>query len=245
MALEKIFHQLILTSSIPFANRQNAGQTVETLNEHLPSHEPPMAPASEPRITLKANTDLKKYSYKPMAMHLSEASEVLDDRIDEFMTLVQAHHGLEDSAFGNAASQSTSEIVAVGRIASDMLEGKLNSASIVLETSRRMGAGLRVPLKVDSVPSYEFFPGRVVALRGVNASGEYFSVKEILSVPLLPPAASLPTALDEINGRLGAEPDGSSEGTPLNILVASGPYTTDDNLAFEPLQAICDRAASS
>lgn len=235
----------MLPRAISFADRPNAGQTIETLNDHLPIHEPPMAPSSEPRIKLIANSDLKKFSYKPMAMHLSEASEVLDDRIDGFMNLVQAHHGLEDSAFGNAASQSTSEIVAVGRIASDMLEGKLNSASIVLETSRRMGAGLRVPLKLDSVHSYDFFPGKIVALRGVNASGEYFSVKEILSVPLLPPAASLPGTLDELNARVGVDTDGSSEGTPLDIVVASGPYTTDDSLAFEPLQAICDKASST
>lgn len=236
---------LISISSIPFADRPNAGQTIETLNDKLPTHEAPIAPSSEPRIKLTANSDLKKYSYKPMAMHLSEASEVLDDRIDEFMTLVQVYHELEDSAFGNAASQSTSEIVAVGRIASDMLEGKFNSASIVLETSRRMGAGLRVPLKVDSVPSYEFFPGKIVALRGVNASGEYFSVNEVFSVPLLPPAASLPRTLDDLNARLGSDTSDLGEGTPLNILLASGPYTTDDNLAFEPLQAICDKASST
>ena len=235
----------MLLRAISFADRTDAGQTIETLNDHLPSYEPPIAPSSEPRIKFTANTDLKKFSYKPMAMHLSEASEVLDDRIDEFMNLVQVHHGLEDSAFGNAASQSTSEIIAVGRIASEMLEGKLNSASIVLESSRRMGAGKRVPLKIDAVHSYEFFPGKIVALRGVNASGEYFSVKEILSVPLLPPPASLPGTWDELNARLGADNDDSGEGTPLNILVASGPYTTDDNLVFEPLKTICDKASST
>jgi DNA polymerase alpha subunit B len=126
-----------------------------------------------------------------MAMHLSEASEVLDDRIDEFMTLVQVYHELEDSAFGNAASQSTSEIVAVGRIASDMLEGKFNSASIVLETSRRMGAGLRVPSKSTPVPSYEFSQARSL-LSVVSMRLGSFSVNEVFSVPLLPPAASLP-----------------------------------------------------
>ncbi|KAL8945969.1 MAG: hypothetical protein Q9183_007973, partial [Haloplaca sp. 2 TL-2023] len=97
-----------------------------------------------------------------MAMHLSEASEVLDDRIDEFQSLIQTHHGLDDSVFGNAAAQGTNEIIAVGRIASDSPEGKLNPASILLEMSRRTGAGLRVPLKVDSL-SYEFFPGQIVA----------------------------------------------------------------------------------
>lgn len=176
-----------------------------------------------------------------MAMRLSEASEVLDDRIDEFMSIVQKHHGLEDTAFGNAASQSTSEIVAVGRIASDTLEGKLNTASLVLETSRRMGAGLRVPLKVDGLSSYSFFPGQIVALRGVNASGEYFSVSEMLSVPLLPSAASAPAILDGVNERIS----GADNQQPLNLMLACGPYTTDDNLDFEPLEAICEKAATN
>lgn len=180
-----------------------------------------------------------------MAMHLSEASEVLDDRIDEFQSLVQSHHNLEDSAFGNAANQATSEIIAVGRIASEALEGKLNASSLMLETSRRTGAGLRIPLKVEAV-TYEFFPGQIVAVRGINASGLYFSVNEVLELPLLPPAASLPSTLDNNNQRLGVEEDDTESAThALNVLISSGPYTADDNLAFEPLQALCEKAAVS
>jgi len=180
-----------------------------------------------------------------MAMHLSEASEVLDDRIDEFQSLVQAHHNLEDSAFGNAANQATSEIIAVGRIASEALEGKLNASSLMLETSRRTGAGLRIALKVESI-SYEFFPGQIVAVRGINASGLYFSVNEVLELPLLPPAASLPSTLDKHNERLGVNAESTETAAhALNVLVSSGPYTADDNLAFEPLQALCEKAAES
>ena len=232
---------------VAFADRHNSGQIIETLNGHLLPHEPPLAPTSESRIRLTANTDLKKFYYKPMSMHLSEASEVLDDRIDEFTSLIQAHHNLEDSAFGNAASKSTSEVVAVGRVASDSSEGKLNTASLVLETSRRSGAGLRVPLKVDAISQSEFFPGQIIAVRGVNASGEYFSVSEILEVPLLPPAASLPSLLDSINERACVtENDDIEHATnALNILISSGPYTADDNLDFEPLLALCEKAAET
>ncbi len=51
--------------------------------------EPPSEEPKEPRIKLKANTDMSKFSYRTMAMKLSEASEVLDDRIDEFRELVK------------------------------------------------------------------------------------------------------------------------------------------------------------
>ena len=199
-----------------------------------------MAPFSEARIQPTANTDLKKFGYKPMGMRLSEASEILDDRIDELTTIFQKHYESHDLTFGSAATQSTSEIIAVGRIASDALEGKLNPASLVLETSRRTGAGRRVPLKVDSVPGLSFFPGQIVALRGINPSGEYFTVKEILPIPLLPPAASPAVTLENINERLESAGD-----IPLNVMLAAGPFTADDNLDFEPLQELCRKAADS
>lgn len=180
-------------------------------------------------------------------MKLSEASEILDDRIEEFMALVMESHELDESAFGNAASQSTSEIVAVGRIASDSLEGKLNAASLVLETSRRMGGGLRVPLNAKQIPGFQFFPGQIVALKGSNSSGREFAIKEVLELPLLPNAASSPDTLQTHLERLRGGPDAmdSDDPSPLNIIFASGPYTADDNLDFEPLHAICNEAADT
>lgn len=221
---------------------------MEILNNHLAAAEPPMAPYSEPRVKLTAGSDQKKMAYKPLAMKLSEASEILDDRIDDFMTLVQQHHGLDESAFGSAASQSTTEVVAVGRIASDSTEGKLNAASMVLETSRRTGMGLRAPLKMDKIRNWSFFPGQIVAFRGSNATGNEFVVDEILDIPLLPNAASTPATLEAHREKLRGGPDAmdsDSEPAPLNMLFASGPYTADDNLDFEPLHALCSQAADT
>ncbi|KAH6963913.1 DNA polymerase alpha subunit B N-terminal-domain-containing protein [Fusarium avenaceum] len=231
-----------------FTDRANPGETVEILNDRLNAAEPPIAPFSEPRVKLTAASDQKKLSYKPLAMKLSEASEILDDRIDSFMALIQEHHKIDESEFGSAAAQSTTEVVAVGRIASDSPEGKLNAASLVLETSRRTGMGLRVPLKMDNVRSWSFFPGQIVAFRGTNASGNEFVVMEILDVPLLPSAASLSSALEAHRERFRGGPDAmeeDSESAPLNIMYASGPYTADDNLDFEPLHALCSQAGDT
>jgi len=162
------------------------------------------------------------------------------------MLLVQEYHKLDDSAFGSAASQSINEVVAVGRIASDSSDGKLNKASLVLETSRRMGAGLRTSLDVSDIPGFQFFPGQIVALRGINVSGDSFKVIQILEVPLLSNAASTPAALDAHIQRLRGGPDTMEDDglpAPLNIFVGSGPYTTDDNLGFESLHAVCSQAA--
>ncbi len=235
-------------AAIPFSSRVNAGQVVEILNEHLPAFTQPIAPHPEPRVHLVANSDVKKLSYKPLAMKISEASEILDDRIDEFMTMVQHHHDLEDSAFGSAAEQSVTEIVAVGRIACDSSDGRLNPASLVLETSRRVGNGMRAPLRFPTINTFSFFPGQIVALRGTNASGSDFTVSEILELPLPSVAASTPVMIDSHHARLrgGAERmDDDPPAQPLNIIIASGPYTADDSLAFEPLRQLCTIASDT
>lgn len=52
------------------------------------------------------------------------------------------------------------EIVVVGRIVLDLLEGgKLNVVSIVFEILRRMGMGFRVLLKMDKICLWSFFFG--------------------------------------------------------------------------------------
>ena len=211
--------------------------------------EPPIAPFGQTRVKLTAASDQKKLGYKTLAMKLTETSEILDERIDDFMNLVMEHHKLEESDFGSAANQTTTEIVAMGRIASDSAEGRLNAASLVLETSRRMGGGLRIPLNLEQLKGrFQFFPGQIVALKGSNASGHEFVVKEILSIPLLPNAASTPAALEAHRERLQGGPDAmdsDSEPIPLSVIFASGPYTADDNLDFEPLHALCAQAADT
>ena len=248
-----------------FADRPNPGSITLTFNESMPI--PPPLQSSQPRIIPQSNTDMKKFEYKTMSMKLSEASEILDDRIDQFVELVQSHHQLEDGDFGNPAVQSQNEIVAVGRIASDTSEARLTQGSVVLETSRRGGAGIRVPLELrDDGPAYEIFPGKIVALRGKNASGERFRVSDILEIPELHDQSSTLEELRTHNSRVesailsphgddamdedhsnGQSPQvpSSDAGQPLNILLASGPYTADENLSYEPLHALIDHALSN
>ncbi|PNY25316.1 DNA polymerase alpha subunit B [Tolypocladium capitatum] len=231
-----------------FGERANPGEVLEILNAALAPAQPPLAPFPEPRIKLTAASDQKKLAYKPLAMKLSEASEILDDRIDDFSALVQEHHGLDDGAFGSAARQGTTEVVAVGRVASDSTEGRLNAASLVLETSRRTGMGFRVPLKMDNIRAWSLFPGQMVALRGSNATGSEFVANDVLEIPLLPNAASTSAALEAHRERLRGgrdSMDSDAEPAPLSMLFAAGPYTADDNLDYEPLHALCGQAADT
>ncbi|KAK3358940.1 DNA polymerase alpha subunit B N-terminal-domain-containing protein [Lasiosphaeria hispida] len=247
----KIEDQLNSLGAIPpssFNDRQNPGEVIEVLNEQLPAPEPPIAPFGESRIRLTAGSDQKKLGYRPLFMKHSETSEILDDRIEEFAKIVMDHHQIEESAFGSAARKDTSEVVAVGRIACDSAEGRLNAASLVLETSSSMGNAFRVPLNLKQLKGHQFFPGQIVALRGSNTTDREFTVNEVLEIPPLPNAASDTLTLKAHRDRLHGGPDAmdsDSDPAPLSILFASGPYTADDNLDFEPLHTLCTRAADT
>lgn len=150
----------------------------------------------------------------------------LDDRIDEFADLVQKHYRVDEFADPNAATevcfphstmrkiytrgQETTTIV--GRIVHDAdisASGtKLNESSLVLESSRMMGSGVRVPIRfapetklrggIKGVGGISFFPGAIVALRGRNGGGGFFLVEEILSVrytPSIPNVFSRPIGI--------------------------------------------------
>jgi DNA polymerase alpha subunit B len=74
-----------------------------------------------------------------------------------------------------------------------------------------------------------------VALRGSNASGEFFQATEILEIPSLNPVASSIDTIDIVNDRL-IGPDGNTRS--LVTIVASGPYTTEEDLDFSPFNAL-------
>jgi DNA polymerase alpha subunit B len=135
----------------------------------------------------------------------------LDDRIDELADLVRQHYGLAELGDPSTSTDvrhfvqfplcifiefSQGEVVVVGRIALDAEassgSGKLNEASLHIESSRLMGSGVRVPLKfmpdlkIRGGPKGQanvgVFPGAIVALKGRNGSGEWFSVSEVMTV---------------------------------------------------------------
>jgi len=113
----------------------------------------------------------------------------------------------------------------VGRICLDppTTTARPTATSLVLETSRRLGGGSRVPLNLSKVPSFSLFPGQVVGVRGVNASGDYLAVQEILFPRRLPcPDVTSSDLLTR----------------GMRIIVASGPWGTDGG-GWEGFEEIC------
>jgi DNA polymerase alpha subunit B len=208
-----------LGALVAFSERKDAGAIVASLNPA--DIQLPMPATSTP--TLTANFDPRKYSFRPMYQKLSEVSEILDDQIDVFAEFILEKLGLDDEHLGDPAQQIQTEVLVVGRIVCDTLTGgRLNAASVMLETSRRLGLGSRTKLDLSGVDSFALFPGQLVACRGVNGTG-VFKVNEWVNPAPLPPAASAPSEFRK---------------ETMSVLIACGPYTTNADLKFEALHAL-------
>lgn len=76
----------------------------------------------------------------------------------------------------------------------------------------------------------------VVGLKGRNGGGDGFGVEEVLLLPSLYQASTAPSRLLELHHSSPSH----LRGQALNIAVASGPYTSNDDLDFAPWHALVD-----
>ncbi|KAI0335848.1 DNA polymerase alpha, subunit B [Cubamyces sp. BRFM 1775] len=185
----------------------------------------------------------KKRAYRYMYEKVSERSEVLDDRIDHFGELVKAYYDIEE--LGDPSAVTEDDIVVVGRIVQDSETSsgavKLNEASLMLESSRMMGSGARVPLRFDpsvnvrrgprGVGGQGIFPGAIVALKGKNGGGGSFLAAEILGLPPLDPSSAI-----NIKSETGE--------AEFSMCIAAGPFTPEADLSFQPLQSLITKFTS-
>ncbi|KAG7094228.1 hypothetical protein E1B28_007834 [Marasmius oreades] len=191
----------------------------------------------------------KNRGYLYMYEKLSERSEVLDERIDEFAELVREHYGITE--LGDPSSASDAKVVVVGRITYDSetppSNAKLTEATLTLESSRMISKGVRVPIRFEEsikirggakgAGGLALFPGAIVALRGKNGSGDWFLASEILTLPPMknsPSSVSVPT-----------KPDPATADTSFSMVVCCGPYTPDSDLKFAPWQSLLKKLKTS
>ena len=185
-----------------FLTRTNALERVESLNEHLAQatssdHSPA---ASTSRVSLATTADPRSYDYRYMYERLMDRSEKIDNQLDDAAELFRRHYLTAETGevveeFTDPSLTSDVETLAIGRIQADWeTQGavKLGPDNIVLETSRLLGAGSRVTLKLapnvrvrGAAPGETqngLFPGAIVAVRGRNGGAGFFSVSEIITV---------------------------------------------------------------
>ncbi|KAJ6620810.1 DNA polymerase alpha/epsilon subunit B-domain-containing protein [Mycena sp. CBHHK59/15] len=182
----------------------------------------------------------KKRAYRYMHETPSDRGDVLDQKIDEFATLIKNQYSISD--LGDPSSSTSDDITVVGRIThdSDSTEeaSKLTEGSIALESARSMGNGQRIALRFDwnlkirggaqGSGGTVFYPGALVALRGKNGGGGYFQVSEVLIPPPLKPSVAV-------------KPDARIDDSAFSMFIASGPYTPESDLGFKPWRALLQK----
>jgi DNA polymerase alpha subunit B len=223
-------------ASEEFANRTEKHIVNEQYNAHLPLRE--ASPTQTQRAHFKSiGAPIPEYRY--MFEKMSEKAGALNDRIEYIADLIKDSN--EDIEFFNPTKLAQEPVTAYGRICSDASEGRLNEKSILLETSTYLGMGKRIRMNVSRLPEFSLIPGQVVGVQGVNPNGACFFAEKLIHV-------SLSLIIKErnviINTRVSKAPippkiDASklefiSDGAPIEILIASGPYTLDGDFSFQP-----------
>ena len=150
------------------------------------------------------------------------------------------------------------DVVVVGRVVLDAESSsgpvKLNEASLMLESSRMMGSGARIPVRFEpdvkvrkgkqGLRGQGFFPGAIVAFKGKNGGGGSFLVTEILSVSLVRGGILMHLYLHCIAQLPPLEPTSSTpikseaEETNFSMHIACGPFTSDGDLQFRHFQSL-------
>ncbi|KAG2203030.1 hypothetical protein INT47_013246 [Mucor saturninus] len=159
--------------------------------------------------------------YRFMFEKIKDTAESMDERIDYIGSLIQKAHNIEE--FGNPTRISQEAIYGFGIVCSEATDIHLSPKSIMLQTSRDYGMGGRVALNLEKVHSYTLFPGQVIGVKGINHRGNIFQVEELF----MPPVAE--RDVYEIK-----------ENKTLDMIVACGPFTLNNDLAFKPLEDLLE-----
>ena len=205
-------------------------------------------------------TDLHPLLMAGCIHRLRDRSDVLDGIIDDLGDkMVKKHKLLKKKAAPAAAAadggaaaapeKATDElqnlahvalpnqehVTVVGRVCLDGREGKLNASSVLLEGSRETSNGSRVALDLSATEEFSLFPGQIIAAEGTNTTGTVFTPQVVYQGTALPMSRTRPDAFIEHYFT------GDDEGAEvIDILVAAGPFTTNQDLTYTPLDDLLD-----
>ncbi|KAL9353140.1 hypothetical protein Peur_055820 [Populus x canadensis] len=165
---------------------------------------------------------------------IEDRFNALENRIRKHATALFASGLYEEPMDPTVASQRN--IFAVGMICCDG-EGRLNEKSIMLQSSVEHSGGRNVRLELHNLSQFSVFPGQIVGIEGQNPSGHCLIASKLVdSVPLSTTVAvnQHPTKKQALD-LVVESTDSSYVQKEISALIASGPFTTTDNLFFEPL----------
>jgi DNA polymerase alpha subunit B len=227
------------TSSQSFAERSGPGNQVVGYKQDKFSTRGDIELSDTRPLGLRCKIDWNLDDFNNINSRYRYMFTTIDERaraLDKHLLRLQNHYcgvlqiPIEDLQPVGTSSQET--VWVCGRICCDTAQGKLNDKSVQLEGCRRDG-GRRVLLKLDQNLPYSLFPGQIVLAEGVCSTGREFVAKRVISnIPQ-------PRLQVDPNDLLKFQYSKSFQGgAPLSLVVAVGPFTTSDNLEYEPLRVL-------
>ncbi|KAJ9549338.1 hypothetical protein OSB04_021881 [Centaurea solstitialis] len=233
------FVVLSTLNSIPIVNDIKKEQGEENMDDDVIKRVQPSQ-----RCSLEILSSQPASGCRYMYDRIEDKFNCLEDRIMKYSKALVASHLYEEPVDPSVASQKS--IFAVGMICCEE-EGRLKEKPIMLQSSVEHSGGQRVRLDLQKLDQVSLFPGQVVGVEGHNPSGHYLIATKIVDyVPLSVPVDDNSRQTKRQAVEQDNHPADSSD-TPsdLSLIIASGPFTTTDNLFFEPLSELLAYAQRS
>ncbi|KPJ18114.1 DNA polymerase alpha subunit B [Papilio machaon] len=217
--LQPATYSPVVGNSAKYASRANPGTVVHSFGEDKILQA--LAKANGPNdildlcITQVPNEDGDMYTKAMFGFELlHEKASTFDNHIQYVSQCILKKAGLTET--------TSTEVLVAGRIECDA-DARLNSKSVILQGTWEASLSQAVTVDMDSLKQYSLFPGQVVVMRGLNPRGDKFIPKDVYcdaAQPIPNPKADM---MNTLKG-------------PLSMLVVAGPYTTSDNMSYEPLK---------
>jgi len=225
-----------------YANRTDKFKVQSSFNEALPAA-PGAAHKDAPRVEISTVKDTplrevdasgRTVNFRYMYEKVEHKFFGLRERLKALTDGIIVNHKLkeraeadgEEFALARVNQVSQERVWCCGRVCAEGDAASLNQSSVMIEGAN----GKRVKLDLSNVGEFAVFPGQVVVVHGNNTTGECITAREVFTDASLPmprtPAGQI-AAYNETEAYLG--------GAPLNIIVASGPFTGSGDLSYQPL----------
>lgn len=230
-----------LSDQPKFSQRHDKGRVLTTFNEQLSVRGPFENSTRKPfgmRCVLLEDEacDNVNQRYRFMYTSLEERARSLDKHLLRLQSDMCQFANIDEKDLQPVGLPSQETVWIAGRICCDAAEGRINTSSILLEGSRRDSGGRRVKLQLKNIDAYSLFPGQCVLVEGIASSARVLQAKKIIEGIPRPLSMTSPAKLLEYHHSPIYQ-----NGIPLNIVVASGPFTLSTNLSYEPLEELMRR----
>ncbi|RVE55324.1 hypothetical protein evm_000222 [Chilo suppressalis] len=211
--------------SAKYASRTNPGSVVHSFGDEqllqLISQPTVHSDILHVSVVQMPNDDGVLYTKSMFGFELlHEKATTFDNHISYLSRCIMKKAGIQEVS--SVKHKTQTEVAVAGRIECDA-DARLNPKCVMLQGTWDESLSQAVSVDLDNLKHYSLFPGQVVVMKGINPRGDKFITQEVFCDAAL----SIPDHRVDMMNCL--------EGT-LSMLIVAGPYTTSDNLNYEPMK---------